>query len=104
MTGTGPLPSTTIGLEIPAAQRPGDWPGVRAVVFDFVGTLACPCPPAAEVYRLAAAVQGCELPAEAVEARFRAAFLRQETADREVHGLRTGRDRERNRWRSIVGD
>jgi putative hydrolase of the HAD superfamily len=41
---------------------------------------------------------------EVVAARFRAAFARQEAVDRAVHGLRTNRAREHDRWQAIVAE
>jgi putative hydrolase of the HAD superfamily len=76
----------------------------QAVVFDAVGTLIHADPPVAAVYAAAARRFRAEVGEEAIRARFREAFARQETADRLVHGQRTGPDRERNRWREIVGE
>jgi putative hydrolase of the HAD superfamily len=78
-------------------------PGVGAVFFDAVGTLIHPEPPAPAVYLAAARRHGSRLDLPAVEARFRAAFARQEAIDR-AGQLRTSEERERARWRAIVGE
>lgn len=76
-------------------------PGLRAVIFDAVGTLIFPHPSATEVYRALAARQGVQLPLDAVRQRFLEAFRIEEAADRES-GWRTSERRERERWRTIV--
>jgi putative hydrolase of the HAD superfamily len=76
--------------------------GVRAVFFDAVGTLIEPDPPAALVYAKVGRRFGSRLTAEAIKARFMAAFTREEEADRRG-GLRTSEEREERRWRDIVG-
>lgn len=76
---------------------------VRAIFFDAVGTLIHPEPPAPAVYAAIGHRYGCTLDAPAVAARFRAAFQRQEEADRAA-GWRTSEEREIDRWRQIVGE
>ncbi len=76
---------------------------VRAVVFDAVGTLIHPEPPAAAVYAEAGRRFGSRLDAAAVAARFAAAFRRQELIDHAA-GLRTDEARELARWRAIVAE
>ncbi len=76
--------------------------GIRAIVFDVVGTLIHPEPPAARVYAEVGARFGSRLPVEAIAGRFAAAFRREEEADCAA-GWRTSEERERQRWRTIVG-
>jgi len=79
--------------------------GVRAAVFDVVGTLVEPWPPVAEVYATAGRSHGVELAPADVHARFRAAWRRQEELDgAAVPAFATSRSRERRRWRAIVDD
>ena len=75
--------------------------GVRAVVFDAVGTLITPDPPAPAVYAEVGRKFGSRLGVEVIAARFRAAFRAEEDADRAA-GWRTDEDREERRWRTIV--
>ncbi|MEX2121292.1 MAG: HAD-IA family hydrolase [Pirellulales bacterium] len=77
---------------------------VKAVVFDAVGTLLYADPPVAAVYAEAGRQFGSRLDEPDVDARFRAAFARQEAIDAAQHAGRTGEPRERDRWRSIVAD
>lgn len=74
---------------------------IRAVVFDAVGTLITPQPPAWQVYAEIGRRFGSRRPAQDVRARFRAAFAREEDQDRR-DALRTDAARERRRWRTIV--
>jgi putative hydrolase of the HAD superfamily len=74
---------------------------IRAIVFDVVGTLIHPEPPAARVYAEVGARFGSRLSVEAIAGRFAAAFQREEEADRAA-GWRTSEERERQRWRTIV--
>lgn len=74
---------------------------VRAVVFDAVGTLIHPEPPAAEVYAEVGRRHGSRLDVEEIRRRHRAAFAAEEARDR-GGGLRTSEERERRRWRTIV--
>jgi putative hydrolase of the HAD superfamily len=76
--------------------------GVRAVVFDAVGTLIHPDPPVAEVYAAVGRRFGSRYDLAAVRVRFRAAFAHEEAADRAA-GHRTDDGREVRRWRTIVG-
>ncbi len=75
---------------------------IRAIVFDVVGTLIHPEPPAAQVYAAVGARFGSRLSGEAIVGRFMTAFQREEEADRAA-GWRTSEERERQRWRTIVG-
>jgi putative hydrolase of the HAD superfamily len=75
---------------------------VRAIFFDAVGTLIHPDPPAAVVYAEVGGRFGSQYTIEAIQSRFADAFAREEAAD--IAGnLRTSEERERRRWRSIVG-
>jgi putative hydrolase of the HAD superfamily len=78
-------------------------PAVRAVFFDAVGTLLFPHAPVARTYAEHACRHGATLSEDDVRRAFRAAFARQEAIDRAA-GWRTDEDRERTRWRAIVGD
>ncbi|MFM7243512.1 MAG: HAD-IA family hydrolase [Planctomycetaceae bacterium] len=79
--------------------------GVRAVAFDAVGTLVEPWPPVGEAYAAAGVRHGVALDAASAGARFREAWRRQEMADAAaVPAFATSRQRERARWRAIVGD
>jgi len=75
--------------------------GIDVVVFDAVGTLLHPEPPAATVYGEIGRRFGGRYSAQAISQRFAAAFTREEEADRAA-GWNTGEDRERRRWRNIV--
>jgi putative hydrolase of the HAD superfamily len=77
-------------------------PDVRAVIFDAVGTLIHPEPSAAVVYAAVGQSLGSRLTVGEIAERFRTAFAREEALDR-ADGLRTSEERERRRWRSIVG-
>ena len=73
------------------------------VFFDAVGTLIHPAPPAPAVYAAVGRRFGSRLDAEAIAARFRDAFRRQETIDR-LAEWRTDETRELARWRTIVAE
>jgi len=75
--------------------------GIQAVVFDAVGTLIHPEPPAPLVYATVGARFGSTLSPQTIAERFAAAFQREEEVDRAI-GLRTSEDREQERWRRIV--
>jgi putative hydrolase of the HAD superfamily len=75
-----------------------------AILFDAVGTLIYPHPPVAAVYAAAGRRFGVEVAENELQVRFRTAFARQEAIDRQTYGLKTSADRERHRWREIVGD
>ncbi len=75
---------------------------ITAVVFDAVGTLIRPEPPAPEVYAAVGRRHGSCLSVAEIAARFQAAFLQEEALDHERHGLRTSESRERDRWQSMV--
>lgn len=80
-------------------------PGIRAVAFDAVGTLVEPWPPVGEAYAAAGRRHGVPLDAASTAARFREAWRRQEQADAAADpAFATSRERERARWRAIVGD
>jgi putative hydrolase of the HAD superfamily len=75
--------------------------GVRAVVFDAVGTLIHPEPAAAVVYADVGRRFGSRLTARETGPRFAAAFAREEAIDQAL-GLRTSEAREVLRWQRIV--
>jgi putative hydrolase of the HAD superfamily len=75
--------------------------GVRAIVFDAVGTVIHPEPPAAIVYAETAQRLGSKRTAAEIATRFRTAFAREESIDY-ANGLRTSEAREVERWRNIV--
>jgi putative hydrolase of the HAD superfamily len=74
---------------------------IGAVVFDAVGTLIHPEPPAAVVYRDIGTHFGSRLSLTTITQRFRQAFAAEEAADR-ADGLVTSEARERQRWQTIV--
>jgi putative hydrolase of the HAD superfamily len=76
---------------------------LQAVVFDAVGTLIDPEPPAAIVYAEVGRHFGSRLTAVDIGPRFAAAFARREEHDRAA-GLRTSEQREVRRWREIVAE
>ena len=94
--------------------------GVRAVVFDAVGTLLRPKPAVGVAYAAAARRFGSTRDATEVQARFRAAWQAEEARDRDAGGLRSGdigglhanepgglrtdEARERLRWQRIVAE
>ena len=75
--------------------------GIRAVVFDAVGTLIVPSPGVPEVYAAAAARHDVTVDRAVIGERFRAAFRREERVD-EANGWVVDEDREYERWRAIV--
>jgi putative hydrolase of the HAD superfamily len=75
--------------------------GVRAVVFDAVGTVIHPEPRAPVVYAESARRFGSKRTAEEITPRFITAFEREEATDY-ANGLRTNEAREVERWRQIV--
>jgi putative hydrolase of the HAD superfamily len=77
--------------------------GIRAVVFDAVGTLLHPDPVPALVYAEVGRQFGSQHGPEVIADRFGKAFARQEAEDRKV-GWRTSEKREQERWRSIVSE
>ena len=79
--------------------------GVAVVVFDVVGTLVEPSPSVAVAYQQAAARHGLMVDAAVIQARFKAAWRRQEGIDAAaVPAFATSRGREAERWRAIVND
>jgi len=85
--------------------RPFPPPGVRAVVFDVVGTLVEPQPSVAVAYQRVAARHGVERNPEEIQRLFKAAWRRQEEIDAAATPAHaTSRHRERDRWREIVAD
>ena len=74
----------------------------RAVFFDAVGTLIAPEPPAEQVYQAVGRRHGCLMSLEAIILRFREAFRFEEEDDAE-HEWAVSEERERRRWRNIVG-
>jgi putative hydrolase of the HAD superfamily len=77
--------------------------GVRAVVFDAVGTLLFPDPSASVVYAQVGSRYGSQLNADSIRTRFAKAFRAQEEIDRRL-GWRTSEEREKVRWRHIVAN
>jgi putative hydrolase of the HAD superfamily len=71
------------------------------MIFDAVGTLLHPDPPAAEAYAMVGRRFGSRHDVEEIRERFRSAFTREEEADRR-NNLRTSEAREVQRWRDIV--
>lgn len=79
--------------------------GLRAVVFDVVGTLVEPHPSVAVAYQAAAARHGVQRDAAEIGRRFREAWRRQEKLDAAAaRPFVTDRAREHERWRAIVDD
>lgn len=78
-------------------------PGVRGGVFDAVGTLIHPNPPAAVVYAEVGRRFGSQLAAAEIGPRFIQALAREDEEDR-TQGWRTSEERERRRWRHIVAE
>jgi putative hydrolase of the HAD superfamily len=76
-------------------------PGIRAIVFDAVGTLIHPRPAAPLVYAEIGRRFGSCLTTAVIAERFRKAFRQEEDVDRQ-HGYQTGEARELSRWRTIV--
>lgn len=76
--------------------------GVRAVLFDAVGTIIRPEPAVAAAYLSAGRRFSTQLTEDDVRARFRAAIVVQDAIDRDLHQGRTSEAREHERWRSIV--
>lgn len=80
-------------------------PGVRAVVFDVVGTLVEPSPSVAVAYQRAAARHGVERGVSEIDGLFRTAWRKQEAIDAAAATpFSTDRVRERDRWCGIVHD
>ena len=88
---------------------------IRAVLFDAVGTLIYPDPPAVDVYFEVGRRHGSTLDKETIGGRFAAAFAAQITADRCESPLTTpcadplfrqptSENREYDRWQKIVAD
>jgi len=79
--------------------------GVRAAVFDVVGTLIEPSPSVPAAYALVAKRHGLHVSADLLASRFSDAWKRQERIDasaRPAHA--TSRSREWERWRGVVAD
>lgn len=76
--------------------------GIRAVVFDAVGTILEPNPTPADVYAQIGGRHGSKLPQSFIASAFREAFNAQERRDVTLR-LVTDEARECERWRSIVG-
>src|SRR6266404_1336468 len=76
---------------------------LRAVAFDAVGTLIHAEPTVARVYAEVGRRHGNERDGAIIEARFRAAFQRQEFIDRDRNWV-TSEDREAQRWRDIIAE
>jgi putative hydrolase of the HAD superfamily len=71
-------------------------------VFDAVGTVIHPEPPAAQVYAEVGRRFGSWLTPDEIAPRFVTAFAREEAEDR-ANSFRTSEERECERWRHIVG-
>ncbi|MGB6045509.1 MAG: HAD-IA family hydrolase [Pirellulales bacterium] len=80
------------------------FPNVKAVVFDAVGTLIRPHRPVAEIYHEVGRRHGFEFSQATIADRFPLAFQRQESIDADAGNWETDEQRERERWRAIVGD
>ena len=76
---------------------------IQAVFFDAVGTLLFPHAPVSRTYAEHARRHGATLTEDEVRLGFRNAFVRQEQLDHTA-GWRTDENRERDRWRTIVGE
>jgi putative hydrolase of the HAD superfamily len=98
------MPPLAPPLPKPAAPpEPPFPPGLRAVVFDVVHTLVEPWPTVAVAYHEAGRRHGIELDPAEIQARFRAAWRRQEDLDAAGSPpFATSRGRELDRWRQIV--
>jgi len=97
-----PLASPSSAESRPAFAIPS---GVRAVVFDVVHTLVEPWPSVAVAYHEAGLRHGVDLDPATIQARFRAAWRRQEEIDAGGSPpFATSRDREAERWRQIVAE
>jgi putative hydrolase of the HAD superfamily len=80
-------------------------PGVKAAVFDVVGTLVDPSPSVAVAYQQAARRHGVEVAVAELAPRFGAAWTRQEAIDAVLQPAHsTSRQREHQRWHAIVRD
>jgi putative hydrolase of the HAD superfamily len=77
---------------------PPHFHGIKAILFDAVGTLIHPDPPAVEVYHRGGAAFGAKFPLEEVERRFRAAFA----AAFADSGAPTSDAQEQMKWREVV--
>ena len=75
--------------------------GIRAVVFDAVGTVILPDPGAASVYADAAGRHGIAVDAATLSARLGNRFRVEDDIDR-LAGWVTSEGRERERWQNIV--
>jgi putative hydrolase of the HAD superfamily len=78
-------------------------PRIKAIFFDAVGTLLHPEPSAAVVYADVGRRFGSNYNIDTMRGRFAAAFRSEEEADRTA-GWSTSEERERRRWRTIVGN
>src|SRR5438105_15865688 len=78
-------------------------PQIRSLVFDAVGTVIHPEPPAPLVYAEVGRRHGSRLTAKAIAPRFAAAFVREEVRDH-AQGLQTSEAREVERWQRIVAE
>ncbi len=75
--------------------------GVRAVLFDAVGTVIEPDPPVFEVYRRVGLDHGVEIEDDEIKRRFRSAFALDEHDEQRGPGT-TSEAIEYRRWRRIV--
>jgi len=74
------------------------------LLFDAVGTVLFPAPPAEVAYAQHGQRWGSALTAEEIRSRFRVAFRRQETVDHDTLAQQTSENRERLRWATIVAE
>jgi putative hydrolase of the HAD superfamily len=78
---------------------------VELILFDAVGTLIEPNPPAVEVYhRVGCSFRGNELSLEMIRDRFAMAFQHSARLTAIDRGGRTSEELELERWRTIVGE
>jgi putative hydrolase of the HAD superfamily len=76
--------------------------GVKAVMFDAVGTILRPEPSVVAAYAAAGRRFGSRLTEDDLRARFRGAMAGQDAIDRDLHQGRTSEAREHQRWQALV--
>lgn len=82
----------------------------KAVLFDAVGTLIYPDPPVAAAYQRVGAELGSSRTLDEIQSLFRQAYRRSESLfalpgnGNELQRQPTSEDRERQRWRQVVGE
>ena len=98
-------PPGDVALADPNASVAFPPAGVSVVVFDVVGTLVEPRPSVAVAYQRVSAQHGIQCDVAVIQQRFQAAWRRQEECDATaLPAFATNRDREAQRWQSIVED